>query len=121
MRLFCLISALAIISTQYAAGKPSENMQVFWIPPRVETYIPVTGENIEDMAFKVIIVKNEHQIDQVRSLIHRSDQSADVKRIRVKIITADKSYNFDANGLGVSSEGQPVNIDLKRLKIVLCD
>jgi hypothetical protein len=121
MRLFCLIFVLAIIGTQYAGGKDTGNIRVFWVPPEVETYVPVTDGNIEEMAFKVVIVKNSHQADQITSLIHKSEQEADSKRIRVKIVTGDKFYNFDSNGLGVSSEGQSVAIDLKRLKIVLCE
>ena len=121
MRLFCLIYVLAVIGTQYAGGNASENIRVFWIPPEVETYVPVTAENIEEMAFKVVIVKNDHQVDQITSLIHKSDQEANSKRIRIKITTGDKFYNFDSNGVGVSSEGQPVAIDLERLKTALCE
>lgn len=121
MRLFCLIFVLAVIGTQYAGGKASENIRVFWVPPAIETYVPVTDRNIEEMAFKVVIVKNSQQADQIISLIHRSDQEANSKRIRVKITSGDKFYNFDSSGLGVSSEGQSVTIDLERLKTVLCE
>jgi len=99
----------------------SENIQVFWVPPEVETYVPVTDKNIEEMAFKVVVVKNNQQADQIVSLIHKSDQEVDSKRIRVKITTGDKFYDFDSNGIGVSSEGLSVAIDLKRLKTVLCE
>ena len=121
MRLFCLIFVLAVIGTRYAGGKASENIRVFWIPPQVETYVPVTARNIEEMAFKVVIVKNDHQADQITSLIHKSDQEANSKGIRVKISIGNEFYNFDSNGLGVSSEGQSVAIDLERLKTVLCE
>ena len=121
MRVLCVICVLAIFGSQYAGGKGSKNFEVFWVPPQVETYVPVTAENIEQRAFKIVTIKNERQADEIVSLIRNSDQAVDSARIRVKISTDDKFYNFDSNGIGVSSAGEAVQIDLKKLKMVLCE
>ena len=94
---------------------------VFWIPSQVETYAPVTPDNIEQMAFKIVSVKNERQADQIVSLIGKTNQKLDTNRIRIKISTEQSSYNFDANGVGLSSTGEQVKIDIQKLKQVLCE
>jgi hypothetical protein len=121
MRLFYVICAFAVIGASYIGGDVSKTVQVYWIPPEVETYTPVTPDTIEKMAFKIVQLKNERQADKTISLVQKSNQKADLKRIRVKITTADKSYNFDSNGMGISSTGEGVSVDLQRLKQVLCE
>lgn len=121
MRVLCVISVLTMFSLQYAGGKGLKNFEVFWVPPQVETYTPVTAENIEKMAFKIVTIKNERQADEIVGLIHKSDQAANSTRIRVKISTDEQFYNFDSNGVGVSSAGEAVGIDLKKLKMALCE
>src|SRR5437762_694380 len=92
---------VTILSVQSVGGEVPKKMEVFWIPPEVETYIPVTADNIEGEAFKLVQIKNEKQAREVIDLIRVSNQSADPKRIRVKIVVDQKSYNFDSNGLGI--------------------
>ena len=121
MRLLYAICLLAILGSQHGGGKVPKNVKVFWIPPLVETYVPVTMENIEQMAFKVVSIKNERQADQVLSLIQRSNQGLGSKKIRIEISTEHGSYNFDASGIGVSSTGEAVKIDIQKLKQVLCE
>ena len=121
MRLLCAIAVLAIISSQCVAGQVSKNVKVYWIPPEVETYGPVTAENIEKMAFKIVDVKNENQANEITGLVHKSNERVDSNRIRVKIVIEGNFYNFDSNGIGVSSAGEAFKIDLKRLKLVLCE
>ena len=99
----------------------ARNVDVFWIPPEIESYIPVTDENIEEMAFKIVHIKNEKQAGEVMNLIHKSDRVVDRKRIRVKVSTDGRSYYFDSNGIGASSVGKNVDIDLRKLKAVLCE
>jgi len=112
---------LALASSQSYGAKAMEKVVAFWIPSQVETYAPVTAENIEQMAFKIVSVKNERQADQVVSLIERTDQKLDANRIRIKISTEQNYYNFDANGIGISSNGEHVKIDIQKLKQVLCE
>jgi putative lipoic acid-binding regulatory protein len=112
---------LALVNLQSYGAKAMEKVVVFWIPSQVETYAPVTPENIERMAFKVVSVKNERQADQVVSLIERTNQKLDANRIRIKISTEQNFYNFDANGIGISSNGEQVKIDIQKLKQVLCE
>ena len=121
MRLLYMIFVFSIIGSQHAGGKMSKDVVVFWIPPEVETYVPVTPENIEEVAFKIVHIKNQKQADKIIDLIEKSDQSVDSKRIRAKIVTDDRFYNFDSKGTGISSTGQAVKIDLKNLKLVLCE
>lgn len=125
MRLLFAICVLTSVCSHSIGGQvPKEmykNVKVFWIPPQVETYIPVTVENIEKMAFKIVDVKNEKLATEITGAIQKSNQRVDPKRIRVKIVTDDKFFNFDSNGLGVSSAGEAVRIDLKKLKEVLCE
>jgi putative lipoic acid-binding regulatory protein len=112
---------LALVNLQSYGAKAMEQVVAFWIPSQVETYAPVTPENIERMAFKVVSVKNERQADQVVSLIERTNQRLDANRIRIKISTEQNFYNFDANGIGISSNGEQVKIDIQKLKQVLCE
>jgi hypothetical protein len=119
MRLLWLTFALALFAFQYSGWKA--RVEVFWIPPAVEFDTPVTPENIEEVAFKIVRIRDEVQADQVLGLIKTTDQKADSKEIRVKIRTDAKFYNFDSNGIGVSSTGEAVKIDLKKLKSVLCE
>jgi hypothetical protein len=112
---------LALVNLQSYGAKAMEKVVAFWIPSQVETYAPVTPENIERMAFKVVSVKNERQADQVVSLIEKTNQKLDTNRIRIKISTEQNFYNFDANGIGISSNGEQVKIDIQKLKQVLCE
>jgi putative lipoic acid-binding regulatory protein len=112
---------LALVNLQSYGAKSMEKVVAFWIPSQVETYAPVTPENIERMAFKVVSVKNERQADQVVSLIEKTNQKLDTNRIRIKISTEQNFYNFDANGIGISSNGEQVKIDIQKLKQVLCE
>jgi len=111
---------LALISLAGYGGKMSKNLVVFWVPPEIETYTPVTAENIEQRAFKIITIRNEEQADQVLSLIQKSNQRLESGRIRIKISADTGFYNFDANGIGVSSRGEAVKIDIPKLREVLC-
>lgn len=119
--LYTTLFVLAAVGSQGSGGKVSEKVVVFWIPPGIETYLPVTAENIEQQAFKIVTVRNEKQADQVLSLIQKSNQRLESGRIRIKISTDTKFYNFDANGIGVSSRGEAVRIDIKKVKEVLCE
>jgi putative lipoic acid-binding regulatory protein len=112
---------LALVNSQSYGAKAMEKVVAFWIPSEVETYAPVTAENIERMAFKIVTVKNERQADQIVSLIERTNQKLDANRIRIKISTEQNFYNFDANGIGISSNGEQVKIDIRKLKQVLCE
>ena len=121
MRPACMIFLLAILGSQNTGGKVSTSVDVWWIPPDVETYVPITADNIEKKAFKIVHVQEEHQAKEVIGLIQRSERAADSVRIRIKISFDDKSYSFDSDGTGVSSKGERVQIDLKKLKAVLCE
>lgn len=99
----------------------TRGVDVFWVPPEVETYIPVTVDSIEKAAFKIVHIKDKRQADELIALIEKSEQTVDGKRIRIKISTGNKSYSFDSNGVGVSSTGEAVRIELSKLRKVLCE
>jgi len=120
MRLL-LVVLLGLASLQSHGAKATDKVVVFWIPSQMETYTPVTPENIERMAFKTVSVKNKHQADQVVALIEQTSRKLDANRIRIKISTEQISYNFDADGIGISSSGEQVKIDIQKLKQVLCE
>jgi hypothetical protein len=119
MRLLCFVCALAFFASQDTGWKT--RVEVFWIPWTVETYTPVTPENIEKEALKIIRIRDEAQTDHVLGLVMKSDRTVDSKRIRVKIKIETKFYNFDSDGIGVSSTGESVKVDLKKLKSALCE
>ncbi len=119
--LYTTILILATIGSQGYGGKVLNKVVVFWIPPEVQTYVPVTGENIEQRAFKIVSIKNERQADQVLSLIQRSSQSLDSNEIRIKIVNNDIFYICDKHGVGISSTHEAVKIDIPKLKQVLCE
>lgn len=122
MRLLYAISVLlAIVGSQSYGGKVSSKVVVFWVPPQIETYTPVTVENIEQRAFKIVTVRNGKQADQVLSLIQKSNQRLESARIRIKVSTDREFYDFDANGVGISSKGEAVEINIAKLKEVLCE
>ena len=120
-RLLYLISLVVILSAGYVQAKTAKDVIVFWIPPEIETCIPVNAEDVERRAFKVVQVKNEAQADRILKLIQKSDQEVNPNRIRIRISTGDKFYDFDSNGIGISSVRESVRIDLKKLKLVLCE
>ena len=121
MRLLHFISLVVILSAGYVPAQTTKNVIVFWIPPEIETYVPVTAKDVEKRAFKIVQVKNEAQADEILKLIQKSDQEVNPNRIRVRISTGDKFYDFDSNGTGISSVREAVRIDLKKLKLVLCE
>jgi len=121
MKLLGVISLILILGSQDLGGKVSKAVDVFWIPPGVETYAPVTASNIEEEAFKIVHIRDRHQREEVIDLIRNSERATDAKRIRIKVSYEDKSYNFDSDGIGISSQGERVQIDLKRFKAVLCE
>jgi hypothetical protein len=121
MRLVSMIFLLAILGSRNIGGKVSTSVDVWWIPPDVETYVPITADNIEKRAFKFVHVQDNHQAEEVIGLIQRSERAAVLGRIRAKISFDDKSYNFDSDGIGISSKGERVQIDLRTLKAALCE
>jgi hypothetical protein len=112
---------LALLNSQSHGANVIAEVAVFWIPSQIEFYAPVTADNIEQSAFKIVSVKNERQAQQVVSLIEITNQKLNAYRIRVKISTKQNFYNFDANGIGISSKGEQVKIDVQKLKQVLCE
>ena len=118
--LYSAVLALAMIGAANYGPKLSAKVIVFWVPLEIETYLPVTAKNIEQRAFKIVAIRNERQAGQVISLIRRSNQRIEAGRIRIKISTDTEFYNFDAEGIGVSSKGEAVKIDIQKLKQVLC-
>ncbi|HEV2617612.1 MAG TPA: hypothetical protein VGU63_13485 [Candidatus Acidoferrales bacterium] len=119
--LYAMVLMAAMIGYRGAGGEVSKKAAVFWIPPQIETYTPVTAENIEQRAFKIVTVRNGKQGDQVLSLIQKSNQRPQSGRIRIKISTESEFYDFDSNGIGVSSRGEDVKIGIKKLKQALCE
>jgi hypothetical protein len=117
---FCLIFLLTILGSQSIGGKVTA-VDVFWIPPEVQTYTPITADNIERAAFKIVHIRDDDQAEKVIRLIQNSKQMSDSKLIRVKISFGSQFYNFDRDGIGISSTGDRVQIDLNKLKAVLCE
>ena len=120
MRLVCMIWIFAILGSQNIGGKVSTPVDVWWIPPQVETYNAIPPDNIEKSAFKIVHVQDDEQAEEVVALVQRSNRVTDKARIRVKISFGNKSYNFDSDGIGVSPNGERVQINLKKLQAVLC-
>jgi hypothetical protein len=117
-RSFKLLSILAIICCA-AEAQVSAKVIVFEIPSGIETYVPVTGNDIEERAFKVVSLRNEKQASEAIALIRETHDVADPKKIRLKIVAGNEFYVFDARGVGVSSSGKQVKIDIAQLEVVL--
>ena len=120
-RLYIGFLASLVIAFPNYGKQASTKVVVFWMPPQVETYTPVTMQNIEDRAFKVVSIRNEKQAGQLIGLVQTSDQRFASGRIRIKITTEHGFYDFDASGLGVSSTGKAMKINIEKLKQVLCE
>jgi hypothetical protein len=117
-----LISVLGVLGFQLAGGGPPTSMKIFWIPPEVETYIAMTADNIEAQAFKIVDIRDSGQAGDILALIKKSKQTIDGKRVRIKLSVENKSatsYIFDSNGIGVSSSGEAVQIDLNKLRMAI--
>ncbi len=119
MRPLYFIVALGVLSFQLGGSSPPTSMKIFWIPPEVETYIAITADNIEEQAFKIVDIRDSGQAAEILALIKKSNQTIVAKKIRIKVSTEKKSYVFDSNGIGVSSSGEPVQIDLSKLRMVI--
>jgi len=121
MRTIWLFVISVIIGSVQAGGQVKSNVVVFKIPAEIETYTPITSDNIEKSAFTVVYVRDDKQASKVIDLIEQTTQAFNPKRIRVKISRGKMFYVFDSDGIGMASSGQAVKLDLKALKLVLCE
>ncbi len=100
---------------------PPETVKVYWLSPRLETYLPVTKDTIEEASSKIIELRNWTVVHETLRLIMASTKKLDPMRVRVKIQTNNQTYYFDSTGRGLSSNGKAVYIDLRRLNHVFSE
>jgi len=92
-----------------------QDMVIFEIPYDIQTVAPITPSDIEREAFKVIYLRDDIMISDVQALINKADEAPDTRMIRAKFQLGEKSYIFDSRGVGVSSSGEAVRIDFRKL------
>jgi len=77
-----------------------DRMKIYFIPFNVQTYVPVTMNNIEEKAFHVFEITNNSKlaIKLIRMLDQDNYGILDDKMIRLKLQNRDKIYYVDSKG-----------------------
>jgi hypothetical protein len=75
---------------------------VYYVPFRIETYVPVTQGTISCQAWEVWTVSNEAHVSRLRNLLKPGDQARfEGKRVRVKISDSGEDTYVDAEGVAL--------------------
>ncbi|MDP5211332.1 hypothetical protein [Microbulbifer sp. 2205BS26-8] len=124
-----LIALLAVLFASYSAkdsgGGVLDLVKIYYVPIGVETYVPMTPENIEDSATSVGEVDpSSRQFKRLLNILYSSSRGQfKVDDLRVKIILPKNEIIYIDNHGGVrlpSSETHKLTYsDLKTVKKIL--
>lgn len=91
-------------------------MTVYFIPFRVETYVPITRATIRSLAWeKWTISSNDESSRLINLLGHGVEATFDEGKVRGMVLADNKTYFLDSNG--VVSQGN-VGIQLNKDEFV---
>lgn len=95
-------------------------MKIYYVPFNVETYVPVTINNIEDMAFYKFEVHNNSElaIKLINLLEQNGHNDFDDKRVRLKVINNGKTYYVDSN-CNIKVSGVVSKCNIKDIELIL--
>src|SRR4051812_44803336 len=73
---------------------------VYFIPPGVETYVPVTPESIRRQAFERWCLSSTAQIDKLSSIVSgKTSATFDARRVRMAFLSKNAVRYMDADGI----------------------
>jgi len=75
-------------------------MKIYYIPFKVETYVPVTTNDIESRAIYIFEVPNDSELAiKLTKMLEQDNHGAfDNKKVRLKVRSDDKIYYIDSEG-----------------------
>lgn len=96
---------------------PGKSMKAFYIPFDVQTYVPVTRDNIETMAnYSVSIPESSETYRTVRSAFqNRGAGTIDGRMIRLKVVMYDVTVWADALGGAMDNDGRELEVSARIL------
>jgi hypothetical protein len=103
-RLFCLGFIFLMASCSPGDGMAGD-VEIFYIPIGVETYVPITENNIESSAIRFGNAKeSERALERIRIILETaSDGEFDDEMLRAKITLPNKEVIYIDNRGGISS------------------
>ncbi len=102
------------------ARPPETSVKIYYIPFDVQTYEPVSADNIDNQAFIVISMRRDWISEEILSCITPTTPiSMDKKGVRLKIIIKNDVYLFDANGNGVMNHKRAVFLNTNKIGHIL--
>lgn len=102
------------------AKPPDSSIKIYYLPFGIQTYAPVTENNIEAQAFVSVALKHDWISGEISSCISRRDAiSMDKNRVRLKIIIKGDAYLFDGDGNGVMNKKVGVRLDVAKISPIL--
>jgi len=115
-------SLLILASFVSIPGYTQSLFRIAYLPFSVQTYAPVTTQNIERNAYLTISVRNQSIPKAVISLINNeSTNKMDPKSIRLLVTQDQTKYIFDRYGHGLRNGKQPVCISTKEFEKLITE
>jgi len=115
IRLIAFFSLLCTSYFLYATGSTTAtDTTVYFIPFQVETYVPITPENITDQAWEKWNISTKRHSQRLLAIINHGHSAAfDRNRVRALVVSDGKKYFIDTNGVMVpqSRDSGGVTID----------
>lgn len=111
-----ILLVILAISLQSSCVQAIGSMKFYYFPFELETFTPITIEDIELRARCSFSLDNVSDQNTVKSyLMDRTGGSFEYKRVRLKVIlNQDKTFYVDAEGgsLEISEKGQQIESEL---------
>jgi hypothetical protein len=109
--------ALFIGFCALACKSPGEaKMTAYYIPFSVETYIPVTVEDIEEKAHFVFLIEGDYLKKINELLTKKSEGTFDGQKVRMKLKSKNGDLFVDANGGVVGPDHREFKISALELE-----
>lgn len=97
------IAFMGSLSLTIAPHAEARNViTVYYVPFRIETYVPVTQGTIICQAREIWTISNEAHVSRLRNLLKPEDQARfEGKRVRAKISDGGEDTYIDAEGVAL--------------------
>ncbi len=126
MKTIWILFFASLLGTEAGATKFSKAL-IYYIPFQVETYEPVTPENIKEKAKYTIESKDRHRISQLLDLMSggRKCEGFDNKRVRLLVLFEGGKPEIMVDAEGNVSEGKKLHVlsarEFEKLKKLLSE
>ena len=87
----------------------STKAMIYFIPFQVETYQPITPQNIKDKATYTLEIRSEESLSRIALIFNRNDEMTekfDAKRVRLLFEHKSKALYVDSYGNVLSNDKQ---------------